>query len=168
MKQNKFHIGQKSLVKYIYRIIIFMLALSGFAQMPVFKRYYIADIPGLGWLAKFYITHYIHYLFGLIFLALTVYIITDFFLISRKKYKITASGYIRAAIIAGLITSGTILVVKNFPGYHYSPAFIVAMDLIHLGLGCVFLATGLTCMILKLRIISRLIVVNSCSPLARS
>jgi hypothetical protein len=127
-----------------------MLALSGFAQMPVFKRYYIADIPGLGWLAMFYITHYIHYLFGFILVAFTFYLITYFFLASRKKYKITVSGYIRAAIIAGLITSGSILVIRNFPGYHYSPAFIVAMDLIHLGLGCLFLVTGLVCRILKL------------------
>ena len=149
MKHDKFHIGQELVAKYIYLITIFMLTLSGFAQMPIFKRYYIADIPGLGWLAKFYVTHYLHYLFGIILLAFTAYIITNFFLRLRKKYKITASGNIRAAIIAGLTASGIILVIKNFAGYHYSPAFIVLMDLIHLGLVFIFLVAGLACIIFK-------------------
>ena len=36
--------------RWFYLISVFFLALSGFGQMPIFKRYYIADIPGLGWL----------------------------------------------------------------------------------------------------------------------
>ena len=31
---------------------LFFSALSGFAQMHIFKRYYIADLPGFGWLAE--------------------------------------------------------------------------------------------------------------------
>ncbi len=149
MKHNKFHIGYELITGYIYRITIFMLTLSGFAQMPIFKRYYIADMPGLGWLSKFYVTLYLHYLFGIIFLVFTACIITDFFLTLRKKYKITASGYIRVAILAGLTASGIILVIKNFAGYYYAPVFIVVMNLIHLGLVFIFLITGFTCIILK-------------------
>ena len=136
-------------MKYIYRITILMLTLSGFAQMPIFKRYYIADIPGLGWLAQFYTTHYLHYLFAVILLALTAYMITNFFLLSRKKFKVTASGYIRVSILAGLIVSGIILVIRNFAGYRYSPTFIMTMDLIHMGLVFILLITGLACIILK-------------------
>jgi hypothetical protein len=47
--------------RYVYLITVLFLTLSGFGQMPIFKRYYIADIPGFGWLAQFYVTHYIHY-----------------------------------------------------------------------------------------------------------
>ena len=39
-------------VRYVYLITVFFLTLSGFGQMPIFKRYYIADIPGFGWLAR--------------------------------------------------------------------------------------------------------------------
>jgi len=35
---------------WFYLITVIFLVLSGFGQMPIFKRYYIADIPGLGWL----------------------------------------------------------------------------------------------------------------------
>ncbi len=149
MKHDKFQKVQISSVKYIYRITIFMLTISGFGQMPIFKRYYIADIPGFGWLAKFYVTHYLHYVSGIILLAIAAYIITIFFIVLQKKNKITTSGYLRASITIGLIVSGIILVIKNFAGYHYSPNFIVIMDLIHLGLVFIFLITGLACIILR-------------------
>ena len=64
-------------VRYVYLITVFLLTLTGFGQMPVFKRYYIADIPGLGWLAQFYVTHYIHYLGAIVFLALLAYLVVD-------------------------------------------------------------------------------------------
>ena len=147
--QEMLRMNHDKIIKYIYFTAIFFLAISGFGQMPIFKRYYIADIPGLGWLAKFFVNHYLHYLFGIILLALSAYIITYFFLILRKKFIITSSGYIRASILSGLIVSGIIMVIKNFPGYHYSPGFIIAMDLIHLGLVFMFLITGLICILIK-------------------
>ena len=67
--------NQGNTLKYSYLITLLFLTLTGFGQMPIFKRYYIADIPGLGWLAKFYITHFIHYLGAILILALLAYII---------------------------------------------------------------------------------------------
>jgi hypothetical protein len=64
-------------VGYVYLITVFFLTLTGFGQMPIFKRYYIADIPGFGWLAQFYVTHYIHYLGAILILALVTYMIID-------------------------------------------------------------------------------------------
>ena len=63
--------NQNKAVRFIYLMTVFFLILSGFGQMPIFRRYYIADIPGLGWLAQFYLTHYIHYLGAILILALT-------------------------------------------------------------------------------------------------
>ncbi len=141
--------NHNTIIRYIYLTVVFFLIVSGFGQMPIFKRYYIADIPGLGWLAKFFVTHYLHYLFGIILLTLAAYLITNFFLTLRKKFKITSSGYIRVSILGGLIVSGIIMVIRNFAGYHYSPTFIVVMDLIHLGLVFIFLITSLSCIIFK-------------------
>ena len=58
--------GGKKALRWAYILTLFVMVLTGFGQMPIFKRYYISDIPGMGWLAKFYVTHYIHYL-GAIF-----------------------------------------------------------------------------------------------------
>jgi len=64
--------------RYIYVLTLFFITLSGFGQMPIFKRYYIADIPGLGWLAQFYVTHIIHYAAASVLIALVLYILFDF------------------------------------------------------------------------------------------
>ena len=99
--------------RWFYLITIFFLALSGFGQMPIFKRYYIADMPGLGRLAEFFITHYIHYLAAILFFALTAYMIVDYLLSIRKSRQITASGYVRSALLAGIMASGIFLVIRN-------------------------------------------------------
>lgn len=106
-----------------YSILIFFLALTGFAQMPIFKRYYIADIPGLGWLDRFYITHYMHYIGAIIFFAFSAYMIVSY--IMEKKTRITISGYIRLAILEAIAVTGILLVLRNFPGYIFAPNFII-------------------------------------------
>lgn len=126
-----------------YSALIFFLTLTGFAQMPIFKRYYIADIPGLGWLNQFYVTHYMHYLGAIVFFAFTAYILAIHFM--EKKTKISTSGYVRAAILGGITITGIFLVLRNFPGYRYSPNFIVFLDLVHLGLVMVLLSVSLYC-----------------------
>ena len=77
--------------RWLYLITIFFLTLSGFGQMPIFKRYYIADIPGLGWLAQFFVTHYIHYLGAILFLAFAAYMIIDYLVLKRKSRQMTAT-----------------------------------------------------------------------------
>jgi len=137
--------------RYLYLFTMFFLALSGFGQMPIFKRYYIADIPGLGWLAKFYITHYIHYLGAILLLALCAYYITDYFMFNSKNRKLTFSGYFKTAVIAGLIISGLLLVIKNFANYHLPNSLIIFLDLCHLSLVMLLLGYGFYSLIAKKR-----------------
>ena len=72
-------------LRYVYLITVFFLTLSGFGQMPIFKRYYIADIPGFGWLAQFFVTHYIHYLGAILILVLATYMISDYLILQKKQ-----------------------------------------------------------------------------------
>ena len=133
----------------MYLLTIFFITLSGFGQMPIFKRYYIADIPGLGWLAKFYITHYIHYICAALIIGITSYAATDYLLLARKKLKLTVTGYFRVALIAGLIATGIFLVIRNLEGYNFPHNFIIFLDLSHLALVMLFLFTSLYCLIAK-------------------
>jgi len=149
MNKNSALIIHKPYFKYLYGVTVFFLILTGFGQMPIFKRYYIADIPGLGWLAEFFITHYMHYLFAIIFLFIILYLLTEYILQLQKAVKITISGYLRIAIITGLIATGILLVIRNFSGYKFSPGFIIIMDLSHLGLVMAFLFSGFICFVLK-------------------
>lgn len=140
---------QRLILHGTYLITVFILTLTGFGQMPIFKRYYIADIPGLGWLAKFYVTHYMHYLFAILLVAFIAYVIFDYLLLYRKKRKITVLGYIRGVLIAGLVITGVLLVIRNFTGYRFHPDFIVFLDVAHLGLVMALLMVGLYCIIFK-------------------
>jgi len=135
--------------RWFYLLTILFLSLSGFGQMPIFKRYYIADIPGLGWLAEFFITHYIHYLAAILFLAFTAYMIIDYLLSQRKTRRMTVSGYVRSALLAGILASGVFLVVRNLAGSNLSVDFIIFLDLCHLGLVMAFLFVSLYCFVCK-------------------
>jgi hypothetical protein len=137
---------QSRLLTTGYLLTVFMLALSGFAQMPIFKRYYIADIPGLGWLAQFYVTHLIHYIGAAILLGLAAYFITRYFL-QRAMIRLTVSGYLRLFLMAGIILTGILRVIKNFPGYYLSSGMIILLDLCHVALVVFFLLAALYCMI---------------------
>jgi len=135
--------------RWFYLTVIFFLTLTGFGQMPIFKRYYIADIPGLGWLANFFVTHYIHYLAAILFLAFAAYMIIDYLVLKRKSRTMTATGYVRGALLAGLLASGLFLVIRNLAGSNLSSKFIIALDLCHLGLVMAFLFVSLYCLIFK-------------------
>ena len=106
-------INQNKAVRYIYLMTVFFLILSGFGQMPIFKRYYIADIPGFGWLAQFYLTHFFHYIGAILIMALAAYIIIDYLVLQKKHIRLTTSGYIRGTILAGIFISGLLLVIRN-------------------------------------------------------
>ena len=135
--------------RWFYLITILFLSLTGFGQMPIFKRYYIADIPGFGWLAEFFITHYIHYLAAILFLAFSAYMIIDYLLSKRKFRLMTASGYVRSALLAGILVSGVFLVLRNLAGSNFSSGFIIFLDLCHLGLVMAFLFVSLYCLVNK-------------------
>lgn len=50
-----------------------VLLLTGIFELPVGKRYYIVNIPGLGWSADFITSLYLHYAAALVFTAVAVF-----------------------------------------------------------------------------------------------
>ncbi len=128
-----------TILGYVYGLTLFLLALTGFAQMPIFKRYYIADIPGFGWLAEFYTTHFLHYVGASAILAIAAYYAADYFLITRRHRRLSASGTVRAALLSVIIASGVLLAIRNSVFVPFSPAVVTALLLTHMGLTVVFL-----------------------------
>jgi hypothetical protein len=111
--------------------------------MPIFKRYYIADIPGLGWLGEYYVAINIHYLFAILFIGIITYLIIEYLLTKRKSIKITLSGYIRGAVVVGLIITGIFLEISNLEVSGFAPGFIIFLYLCHLTLVMVLLVAAL-------------------------
>ncbi len=128
--------------RMVYGLTLFFIALSGFAQMPIFKRYYIADIPGLGWLAQFFLTHAIHYALAALLIGFCAYVALDYYFARKnsgtKKFQITedtrisASAWVKIAALCGLIITGCFMVVKNLYGIYFSHGVVIGLDLLHL------------------------------------
>ena len=136
-------------MRYIFLFSIFLMALTGFGQMPIYKRYYMSDIPGFGWLANFYTTRYVHYLGAALLIALLSYFLFDYFFLRRKNLRITMTGYLRIALLSGIVITGILFVVKNFPVHYFSHEFIIFLNLSHLGFVMTFLFFSLYCLIFK-------------------
>ncbi|WP_419780754.1 iron-sulfur cluster-binding protein [Maridesulfovibrio sp.] len=127
----------------IMKFTIFMLALTGMAQMPIFKRYYIADIPGLGWLADFYLTNKIHYIFGAVFLFMSLYLLTIFVMTNRDRIMMTLSGALRIVLYGLVVVTGLLRVVKNLQAVTFDPMTVLLIDWTHLGFAFLLGMAGL-------------------------
>lgn len=128
---------------------IAVMALTGFGQMPLYNRYYLSEIPGLGWLADFYVTRNVHYAGAAVLLALLSYALFDFLLRRRGKLRLTISGVLRLSLIAGIVFSGTLIAVKNFPHVYFSYAVIIGLNLFHLAMAIALLVANAICRISK-------------------
>ena len=144
-------LNDNRIMRYLFLAGIFLMALTGFGQMPIYKRYYMADIPGFGWLANFYTTRYGHYLGAALLLALLSYFLFDYFFLRRNNFRITRTGYLRIMLLAGIVITGIFFVVKNFPVHYFSHEFIIVLNLCHLGFVMGFLFVSLYCLIFKKR-----------------
>jgi heme A synthase len=134
----------------LYAFLLLVMAFTGFGQMPIFKRYYVSEIPGMGWAADFYLTHTLHYLGAIVLFALFAYVITDFLLKGKNHDRLTASAYVRLALLGGLVVTGIFRVFKNLPDVSFSPGFTLFIDLAHLGFVMLFGIAALLFMIFKL------------------
>jgi len=139
------------IVKALYAFLFFLMGLTGFAQMPIFKRYYIADIPGLGWLDMYYVTHFIHYLGAIALLALIGYCIVVYGALLRRRYRLTVSAYVRIAVLAAIVGTGIFRVLKNLPQVVFSPNFTMFIDIAHLGFMMIYIVAAATALITRAR-----------------
>lgn len=67
-----------------------MLIFTGLGCLPLFKRYYITELPGFKWTADFYIVTKLHYIFAILFTFGVIFHVTyhllrrDFGLLPKK------------------------------------------------------------------------------------
>ena len=149
MKKNNIQArpDSKTALWYLYLASLIMLAFTGFGQMPLYKRYYIADIPGMAWSADFYITHLVHYVFSIILFGIASYAVFNHLLIDKKRSALTTSGYVRAVIIAGLLVSGLLLVTYNFAGVSLPIWAAATLLFTHMGFAMALIVAGLIALI---------------------
>lgn len=128
--------------RWLYGLAVGVAIFTGMAQMPIMKRYYIADIPGLAWTADFYVTSDLHYYAAGLLLALIAWRVG---LAVRERGQgwswgpRTAWGWTLLGLLA---ITGLAKVARN-AGIFLSPTLMVVLDLTHLGAAMAFMFTGL-------------------------
>jgi hypothetical protein len=69
--------------------------------------------------------------------------------LKKKHIRLTVSGYVRGAILVGILVSALFLVIRNLTGSRFEPGFIIFLDLAHLGLVMTFLMAAAYCLVRK-------------------
>lgn len=109
------------------------LALTGMGQMPIFSRYYIAALPGLGWLGDFRITAALHLALAALFLfVLTAMAVA--WLGTRARGHLPLSAGVRVGLLAGVAVTGLLRVLQNGTLPLFDAGTIRYLDWSHLGL----------------------------------
>jgi len=109
------------------------LGLTGLGQMPIFSRYYVASVPGLGWLGDFYITSKLHLVFAVAFCFLLGLYLVDY-LGGRYAWR-DSGGLLKAVAALCALTAGTgiLRLMQNGKFALFTPQYVRFLDWSHLG-----------------------------------
>jgi len=144
--------------KITSRLFVFafiVMTFTGFGQMPLYNRYYLSDVPGMGWTSDYALTHVIHYLGAIFLFAFFAYHLLDYILSGRKEYRLTGAAYTRMALLSGIVITGVLRVIKNLPDVSFSPGFTLFFDLAHLGFVMAYLLCALAFLVSRAGWVSR-------------
>lgn len=136
------------LLKTVYTLAVAAAAFTGFGNMPLWGRYYVSDIPGLGWSSDFIVNVNIHILAGSLLLGIGVYLLTGRLVTDDYRHgTLTLSGSVRGLLMASALATGILMVVKNLPGIHFSLTTLLILNFTHLGAAVLFILASLVALI---------------------
>lgn len=140
---------RQRIIKCIFTALMTILIISGFAQMPVFKRYYIADIPGFSWTANFFVTHVMHYTASALLIGLLSCLVSIYFLSGRNSFSLTRTGMIKVTVLTLLVLTGIGKVISNLQDAYFGMSMLVSLNIIHISFTMIYLFLILYSTILK-------------------
>lgn len=138
------------LMRWIYMPAVLIAVFTGFGNMPLYKRYYIADLPGMRWSGDFYLNMMVHYIAGALVLMTAVYFTIGFLTGPRGK-KLTRTGKIRTVLLALALLSGGLMALKNLPGINFRQTLLMSSDFLHFGAAMFFVMISIVCIVLRNR-----------------
>jgi len=134
---------------WIYGAAVVIVLFTGFGNMPLWGRYYIADIPGLGWSGNFYLNLQVHLLIGAVLLGLAAYSLIAHIYARRDGARLSPSGSVRASLLSLALASGLLLAVRNLSGIRFSFEFQVGLVFFHMGIAMAFMIASITCLVAR-------------------
>lgn len=83
---------------WVTALSIFVLFFSGFGQMPIYKRYFVDQLPGMAWTSDFLVTVNLHYYAAMILVFISVYYLT-YLLMSKETDILPRKGDFKESIL---------------------------------------------------------------------
>jgi len=130
------------LPRWLYGLAAGAAFFSGLGQMPILKRYYITDLPLMGWAADFYHLSDLHYLSVALLLGLMAWRLALSARVLDRRWSWGPRTFWGWLLIALLFISGAFKVARNL-GIFLSPTLLMVLDFMHLGSAMAFMVTGL-------------------------
>jgi hypothetical protein len=141
MSRHDFSPGGRA-ARWLYGLATGLAVFTGLAQLPIMRRYYIADLPGLAFSADFYVTSDLHYLAAALLLALVAWRLG----LAARGGSFWFSWGPRSAwgwtLLAVLVATGALKAGRN-AGVFLPPGLLLVTDLTHLFTAMAFMFTGL-------------------------
>jgi hypothetical protein len=119
------------------------LALTGMGQMPIFSRYYIADLPGLGWLGNFRVTAALHLALATVLLFVLASFATAWIGAGSGRPALSRPGWWRTGLYAAIAVTGLLRVLQNGLLPLVGPMQVRYLDWTHLGMAMALLVFAL-------------------------
>lgn len=128
--------------RWLYGIAIGVALFSGMGQMPLYKRYYLTDIPGMAWANNFFTLSDMHYLAAALLLGLLAWRLA---LDGRGAGGVWSWGprsWWGWSLLGLLAASGGAKALFNY-GVFIPPTLFMIITLIHMGSAMAFMFSGL-------------------------
>jgi hypothetical protein len=135
--------AEKRILGWVFAAAAVLAVFTGFGNMPLYRRYYISDLPGLAWAGDFIANLQVHYVAGAVVLALAVYTGTGFLLRGSGGGRITRLGAVRTGALALTLITGVMMALRNMPGVDYPFGLHLGMNFFHMGMALLFAALSL-------------------------
>ena len=131
-----------SRLKWLFTAAVLLALFTGFGNMPLYGRYYLADIPGLQWSGNFIVNMNVHLVAGAVVLALAVYYLAGMIILRKDQAPRTVLNRFLGIALALVLISGLIAGVKNFAAWTPGLALMMTINFFHLATAMLFTAVG--------------------------
>jgi hypothetical protein len=135
------------LLLWIYRIAAGVAIFTGFGNMPLYGRYYVGDVPGLGWSSDFVANVQAHYIAGAVLTGLAVYAVIVYTGLRARGLRLTTSGLLRVLFLLLALLSGGVMAAKNLPSVAVDFPLMPVLNFFHLFTAMIFMLFSLGCVI---------------------
>jgi len=134
-------------LNWLFAAALFVALFTGFGNMPLYGRYYIADIPGFHWSGNFIANLKVHLVTGALLATLVVYSLIGF---ARRKGKWSDFSVLQKLLrisIALVLLSGLLVGLKNYAFLTPGLALNMTLTFFHLGAAMLVAVVGLMALV---------------------